>query len=138
MPAIRNTRIAGIPSEYQQMFIQIAKVIKPFIGKGLVVKVNKPARYEVWTKHEIHLSGKVMTQGVLFAGLMLYPTHVGFYFYLLNIRKSFIEKIPDSIKPLWKGGTTFYISDWSEEIEEGLNEMLKFACDFYQRWGWLR
>jgi len=108
MPKSYKTELSGINLVQQLTFDQLHNLLSPYAHR-LEVKCDTRYRYELWTTHPFR--SKSMNpknkKGILFAGLLMLKSHVGFYFYPLYIDSDYKNSIPQELLPLWSGGSAF-------------------------------
>lgn len=120
------------------LIIAFDRLHKVLAGTNADMKMRAVDRfhYELWTEREIVVKSH-RHKGVMFASIILFEHHLGFYFQPLYFIPALKEKIPDSLLPLQKGTTCFHLNNLPDMLLEDLNGFIVEGIDAYHSLDWI-
>ena len=137
---LQKTKRFEITIELRLVFDQLRELIMPY-SKWLITRVNSDRQFELWTNHvfrstSFHAKDK---RGILFGGLMISRTHVGFYFYPLYVLKTLGDKLTGELQLYRKGeSSAFHFSEpLHESLQQEFTDLLQEGWNLYAENHWV-
>lgn len=138
MPLKQKLFVFRASEELGNLFRELKKILKPY-AKSFDIRNDIEHQYELWTEHEFRTNSfhPKRQRGVLFAGIAIKNSHVGFYFYPLHINPSMEESLPEKLKAIRKGKSAFHFTEITDDLKENLKQMLEEGFTYYKSNGWV-
>lgn len=100
------------------------------------VTLNRPGRYELWSKNEIEFAGKKRSEW-FFAGLIFQSNYIGFYYMPIYVEPSLAQKISPGLQKLLKGKSCFHVKALDDDLYREIERALKVGHQAYKQRGWV-
>jgi hypothetical protein len=139
MPTTAKPKSIAVTEQQRKIYQDLRKLFLEH-KKGLDVRVDTDNHLELWTLHKYRTESfhPKEKQGILFAGLAIRSTYVGFYFYPMHVKKDFIKGLPDELRSCQKGDSTFHIKSLSDTMVFQLRKLIDDGLTFYKKQGFIR
>ncbi len=129
------------PESKNDQLLPLFDQLKPLLSRyapPLIANVDERARYELQFDKDYTTksgrTGKVTSKhGLYFAGLIVQKRYVGFYFMPPYSHPDQFADISPRLRQAFKGKSCFYITDFDDELERELVEIVQRGYEIYDR-----
>lgn len=119
----------------QDLFEQLKALLQEY---GDVLEIDSdPGKYSLSTSKPIDVDGETHQHGYYFAGLRTQKNGVSFYYEPIHLWPDLKEAIPESVKDIQKGDTTFNVKVLTPELRRDLVKMIDLGVETYKELGWI-
>jgi hypothetical protein len=118
------------------LFRQLKELLKRY-EERLDLKIDTDAHYELWTKDGYRTTSMhpVTRTGIQFAAIMIFPTHVTFYFQPLYLDVTMRAELTERLKRYFRGQSCFHFDELTDELKADLEELLRKGWISFRKLG---
>lgn len=118
------------------LFNQLKELLKRY-EERLDLKIDTEYHYELWTKDGYRTTSMhpVTRMGIQFAAIIIFPTHITFYFQPLYLDATIKAELTERLKRYFRGASCFHFNELTDELKTDLEELLKKGWMSFRKLG---
>jgi hypothetical protein len=117
------------------LFGQLKVLLTPYESR-LSVRSDEPGYFDLWSDKHIEIAGRRRTE-VLFCGLIIQKSYVGFYFMPLYASDDLSSVFGPDLLATLKGKSCFHIKRLTPDLKEQIEDALAAGWRLYEERGWV-